>query len=339
MTTRRAALAGLAALAASPLLPAPSLARGLRKPERLRLGDTVGLVAPASAVSERQIADSLFTIRGMGLVPRLGKHIADTSGYLAGDDAARASDLNTMFADPDIRAIFAIRGGWGSARILPLLDWTMIRRNPKLVIGYSDITALHLAIAERAGFMTLHAPNASSSWPEHSWNSLWRLAFTGETPVLGGAAEEPGRPAPLGRTITQGRARGRLLGGNLTVLTALMGTPWMPDFDGAVLFLEDIGEAEYRIDRMLQQLSLAGVLGRLSGVIFGRCTSCATSDPDYEGFSLDEVLDTHLAPLNIPAFVGANIGHLANQLSLPHGGEVEIDAAARTIRLLEPVVG
>ena len=338
MTTRRGALGGLAALAASPLLPTPALSRGLRKPPRLRLGDTVGLVAPASAVSARQIADALFTIKGMGLVPRLGQHVADTSGYLAGSDVARAGDLDAMFADTDVRAIFAIRGGWGSARILPLLDWQAIRRSPKLVIGYSDITALHLAIAERAGFITLHAPNASSSWPEHSWNSLWRLAFTGETPVLGGAAEEPARPLPLGRTIAPGLARGRLLGGNLTVLTALMGTPWMPDFGGAILFLEDIGEAEYRIDRMLQQLSLAGVLGRLSGVVFGRCTSCTTSDPDYEGFSLDQVLDTHLAPLGIPAFVGANIGHLANQLSLPHGGEVEIDAAARTIRLMEPMV-
>ncbi|MBO9512259.1 LD-carboxypeptidase [Erythrobacter sp. A6_0] len=338
MTTRRAALGGLAALAASPLLPAPSLARGLRKPSRLRLGDTVGLVAPASAVSERQIANALFTVRGMGLVPRLGKHVADTSGYLAGDDAARASDLDTMFADPDISAIFAVRGGWGSARILPLLDWKTIRRNPKLLIGFSDLTALHLAIAKRAGFMSLHAPNAASSWPENSWNSLWRMAFTGETPVLGGTQEEPGRPLPLGRTITPGRARGRLLGGNLTVLTSLMGTPWLPDFDGAVLFLEDIAEAEYRIDRMLQHLSLAGVLGRLAGVVFGRCSACATTDPDYEGFSLDEVLDTHLAPLGIPAFVGANIGHLSNQLSLPHGGEVEIDAQARTIRLLEPMV-
>ncbi|MCH2486968.1 MAG: LD-carboxypeptidase [Erythrobacter sp.] len=338
MTTRRAALGGLAALAASPLLPAPAFARDLKKPPRLRLGDTVGLVAPASAVSERQIANALFTVRGMGLVPKLGAHVADTSGYLAGDDAARASDLNAMFADPEVRAIFAVRGGWGSARILPLLDWKTIRRNPKLLIGFSDITALHLAIAERAGFMTLHAPNAASSWPEHSWNSLWRLAFTGETPVLGGIAEEPDRPPPLGRTIAPGRARGRLLGGNLTVLTALMGTPWLPDFDGAVLFLEDIAEAEYRIDRMLQQLSLAGVLDRIAGVVFGRCSSCATRDPDYAGFSLDEVLDTHLAPLGIPAFVGANIGHLSNQLSLPHGGEVEIDAEARTIRLLEPMV-
>ena len=338
MTTRRAALGGLAALAASPLLPAPTRARSFRKPPRLRLGDTVGLVAPASAVSERQIANALFTVRGMGLVPKLGDHVADTSGYLAGTDAARASDLDAMFADPQVRAIFAIRGGWGSARILPLLDWTNIRRNPKLLIGYSDLTALHLAIAERAGFMTLHAPNAASSWPEHSWNSLWRLAFTGETPVLGGIAQEPDRPAPTGRTITSGIARGRLLGGNLTVLTALMGTPWLPNFDGAVLFLEDIAEAEYRIDRMLQQLALAGVLGQLAGVVFGRCSACATTDPDYAGFSLDEVLDTHLAPLGIPAFVGANIGHLGNQLSLPHGGAVEIDADARTIRLLEPMV-
>ena len=333
MIDRRTALGTLAGAPLALAFPFAAAARGRKLARRISLGDTVGLVAPASAVSASAIAASQHTVRGMGLVPQLGANVARTDGYLAGTDAQRAADLNAMFADDDIAAIFAIRGGWGGARLLELLDWEMIRRNPKLVIGYSDITSLHLAIAARAGFPTIHAPNASNSWPKASWESLWRLAFTGETPVL-----DMGERGPSARTITPGRARGKLLGGNLTVLSTLMGTPWVPDFDGAILFLEDVNEAEYRIDRMLQQLELAGVLKKLAGVIFGSCRSCASDDPGYAGLTLDTVLDQHLKPLGIPAFTGANIGHHRGQLSLPHGGEVEMDSEARTIRLISPIV-
>ena len=333
MIDRRTALGTLAGAPLALALPLSAAARDRKLARRISLGDTVGLVAPASAVSASAITASQHTIRGMGLVPKLGANVARTDGYLAGTDAQRAADLNAMFADEDIAAIFAIRGGWGGARLLELLDWEMIRRNPKLVIGYSDITSLHLAIAARAGFPTIHAPNASNSWPKASWESLWRLAFTGEMPVL-----DMGERGPSARTITPGRARGKLLGGNLTVLSTLMGTPWVPDFDGAILFLEDVNEAEYRIDRMLQQLDLAGVLKKLSGVIFGSCRSCASDDPGYAGLTLDTVLDQHLKPLGIPTFTGANIGHHRGQLSLPHCGEVEMDSEARTIRLLSPIV-
>ncbi len=258
-------------------------------------------------------------------------------GYLAGTDWERADDLNTMFASDDIRAIFAVRGGWGGARLLPLIDWNIVRANPKLLIGYSDTTALHLALARRAGFPTLHAPNAASRWSQQSWESLWRIAFAGGTPILGGqqVEDESGRSA---RTVTGGRARGKLLGGNLTVLSTLMGTPWLPDFDGAILFLEDVNEEEYRIDRMLQQLRLAGILDRVSGVVFGQCTKCSSDDPDYDGFTLDDLFDRYFGSLGVPVFTGANVGHVSNQLTLPVGVEVEIDADARTLRMLEPAV-
>ncbi|MEZ5681540.1 MAG: LD-carboxypeptidase [Erythrobacter sp.] len=311
----------------------------MRKPVRLGLGDTVGLVAPASALTlPDELNRAEHWIRGMGLAPRRGAHITEQDGYLAGTDAARAADLSAMFADPEVRAIFAIRGGWGGARILPLLDWDAIRANPKLLIGYSDTTALHLAIAARGGFATIHGPNAASRWEKASWESLWQLAFTGETPVLGGVGEEAdvGRP---GRTLSGGKAQGRLLGGNLTIISTLLGTPWMPDLRGAVLFVEDVNEAVYRVDRMLQQLKLSGILDGLSGVVFGQCTRCDPDDPEASGFSLDDVVDHHLGSLGIPAFTGANFGHVRNQLCLPHGAQVEIDADARTIRLLEPLVG
>jgi muramoyltetrapeptide carboxypeptidase len=334
MITRRGALAGLAAAS----LATPAWPRPTRRPPRLNLGDTVALVSPASTMGSNDGLDRAeYWIRGMGLVPKFGINAGGRHGYLAGTDEQRAADLNAAYADPEVKAVFAVRGGWGGARILPLLDWQTIRTNPKLLIGFSDITALHLAFAKRAGFATIHGGNATSSWRKQSWESLWRLAFAADTPTLGGTAmeAEAGRPA---RTIRGGKARGRLLGGNLTILSTLMGTPWLPDLNDAVLFLEDVNEAEYRVDRMFQQLKLAGVLDGLAGIIFGQCTSCATNEPDYAGFTLDQLIDHYCAPLGIPAVTGFNTGHIANQLSLPSGARVELDGNARTLRVLESIV-
>jgi len=338
MIARRTALGLLGGLAGAALMPSSLSAKAGRKPPRLRAGDTVGLVAPASALTLPDELDrAIHWITGMGLVPKLGQHVGEQYGYLAGTDAARASDLDAMFADPDVRAIFAIRGGWGGARILPLLDWNGIRDNPKLLIGYSDTTALHLAIAARAGFATLHAPNGASSWQKESWDSLWQIAFAAGTPVLGGAGVEDavGRPA---RTLTGGTARGRLLGGNLTILSTLMGTGWLPDFDGAILFVEDINEDPYRVDRMFQQLKLGGILDRVGGVIFGQCTRCGSPAPGSDTFTLDDVVDQYLGALGKPAIAGFDTGHVGNQLSLPVGVDVEFDATARTLRMLHPAV-
>ena len=338
MIARRTALGLLGGLAGAALMPGSLSAKAGRNPPRLRAGDTVGLVAPASALTLPDELDrAIHWITGMGLVPKLGQHVGEQYGYLAGTDAARASDLDAMFADPDVRAIFAIRGGWGGARILPLLDWNGIRDNPKLLIGYSDTTALHLAIAARAGFATLHAPNGASSWQKESWDSLWQIAFAAGTPVLGGAGVEDavGRPA---RTLTGGTARGRLLGGNLTILSTLMGTGWLPDFDGAILFVEDINEDPYRVDRMFQQLKLGGILDRVGGVIFGQCTRCGSPAPDSDTFTLDDVVDQYLGALGKPAIAGFDTGHVGNQLSLPVGVDVEFDATARTLRMLDPAV-
>jgi len=335
---RRSALGGLAAAAMAAPVAAPAAVRkGARRlPDFLDPGDTVGLVSPASAIDPEEGLDRAeHWIRGMGLVPKVGPNAGSRYGYLAGTDAQRAADFNAMVVDPDVTAIFAVRGGWGAARILPLIDWDAVRANPKLLIGYSDVTALHLAYAARAGFATIHGGNATSSWRPVQWESLWQLAFAGARPVLGGAGVEAAT-GRAGRTITPGRARGRLLGGNMTIVSTMMGTDWLPDLTGAILFLEDVGEAEYRVDRMFQQLKLAGVLDGLAGVVFGQCTDCTTAG---SGFTLDQVIDQHLAPLGVPAFTGASFGHVGNQICLPSGAEVELDADARTIRLLRPIVG
>jgi muramoyltetrapeptide carboxypeptidase len=340
MLSRRTTIRSLGGALAALALPGLAPARSASQLRRLKPGDTVGLIAPASSDDEpAHLENALATVRGMGLVPKLGRHVSDRYGYLSGTDRDRAADINAMFADDGVRAIFSVRGGWGSARLLPLLDWNLIRSHPKLLVGFSDVTALHLAFAARAGFPSIHAPNVSNRWDAISWQSFWQIAFDGEAPVLG----EPADDQPAGdlwqtTTIRGGRASGRLLGGNLTVLSTLMGTPWVPDFAGAILFLEDVGEAEYRIDRMMNQLALGGVLSKVAGVVFGQCTRCTEGYADYAGFTVPQVLHQHVAKLGVPAFFGANIGHISNQLSLPVGARVEMDANAGTIRLLQPVV-
>ncbi len=343
--SRRQIMAGLAALlSAPPVVAAPGAASypPHRKPPRLRVGDTVGLIEPASASDEPfQIQLVEEAIVAMGLKPKRAAHILNKYGYLAGADKDRAADVNAMFADKDVKAIFAVRGGWGSARLLPYLDWNIIRANPKLLTGFSDITALHMAIAAKAGFTTLHGPNAGSAWGKSSWDSFRAIAFDGATPLFQNPEGEEDRLVQRRwRTRVlgsgKGKAQGRLLGGNLTVLTALAGTPYLPSFDGAILFLEDVDEAEYRIDRMLTQIGQAGVLKNLKGVVFGQCTDC--TNKTGSAFTLNDVLTQHLGWLGIPAYQGAWFGHITDQFTLPVGGLAEIDADAGTLRLLEPVV-
>ncbi|MCI4590360.1 LD-carboxypeptidase [Sphingobium sp. BYY-5] len=336
-----AGMAGMGAMLGA--VPAPAMAAaGLTRPPRLRQGDTVGLIEPAGFTDDAFDLDlARETITAMGLNPTPARHLTARYGYLAGEDADRAADVNAMFADPEVRAVFAVRGGWGCARILPLLDFATIRKNPKLLVGFSDITALHLAFAAKAGFTTIHGPNASSSWGSYSWDAFRAVAFDGATPTFANPVGHEDRLVQRAgriRTFGPGVTRGRLLGGNLTVLAALMGTPWLPDFSGAILFIEDVSEQPYRIDRMLTQLSLAGVLGKLAGVVFGQCTDCGPAGASFGGFTLSEVLQQHLEPLGIPAFQGGQFGHVANQYSLPLGVQAEMDATAGTIRLLEPAV-
>lgn len=342
MMQRREALATIGAAGVALGLPAPALsATATRKPRRLRAGERVALVKPAGFVADDfDLQLTIEAITAMGLVPVPGPHWKDRFGYLAGTDRDRAADLNAAFADDSISAILAVRGGWGSARILPLLDWKAIRANPKLLVGFSDITALHLAIQARGGFPTIHGPNAGSSWSRFSYGAFRDLVFDGKLPLyrnLPGDDDRLVQRKGRTRTIRPGKAEGRLLGGNLTVLAHLIGTPWLPSFQGAILFLEDVDEAEYRIDRMLTQLGQAGILRGLAGVVFGQCTDC-NAKGGGSGFTLGDVLRQHLEPLGIPAYSGAMFGHVDDQFSLPVGCRAEIDADAGTIRLLESPV-
>lgn len=333
-----ALLAGAPAAGLAATTAAPGTARLL--PRSLSPGDTVALVSPSAAVAEPldlQLAREVMEALGLRVVT--GAHYADRRGHLAGDDAARAGDLNAAFADPAVAAIVCTRGGSGAARLLPLLDYDAIRANPKPLLGYSDITALHCAIQARTGLVTFHGPIGSGSWNRFNVDQFERLFFKRELMQYRNSVDTDDELVPRRnrtRTITGGTARGELVGGNLTVLTALAGSPYLPDFNGKILFLEDVDEAPYRIDRMLSTLKLMGALDRIAGFIFGECTGCTPGD-GYGSLTLDQLFADYIAPLKIPAFRGAMIGHIREQFIVPVGGRVEMDADAGTFRLLEPV--
>ncbi len=316
--------------------------RKLVKPRRLRPGDLVALINPAGATAHRvEVQIVTESLQALGLKVKQADHLMDRYGYLAGTDAERAADVNAQFADPSVAGVVAVRGGWGCARILPLLDFDAIAENPKVLVGYSDVTALLLAVHSITGLVTFHGPVGLGPWNRFTVDYFKRILFDGE-PVL------YSNPTAVGDNLTQvtdrvqtispGKARGPLLGGNLTVLSAIVGSRYLPDWDGAILFLEDINEYIYRIDRMLTQLQLAGVLDRISGLIFGKCTDCEPGEGGYGSLTLDQVFDDHIRPLEVPAYQGAMIGHIRDKFTLPEGIPVEIDADKGTIQLLEPPV-
>ena len=302
------------------------------KPRRLRTGDTVGLISPASQINPEDIESIKNLLEKQGLKVKLGAHIFDRYGYLAGKDADRAADVNAMFADREVKAVLTTRGGWGVNRILDLLDYQLIRKNPKIIVGYSDITSLLLSIYARSGIITFHGPVGISTWNRFSLSYFQRIISQGKAIIM----RNP-RDIPV-ETITPGKARGRLLGGNLSVITAAIGSAYLPAWQGAILFVEEIGEDIYRVDRMLTQLKLAGILDQLAGFIFAQCTNCTEQEEDEPYFTLGQVLADQIKPLGIPAWYGAAIGHIEDKFTVPVGLEVEIDAALGWIRMLEPAV-
>jgi muramoyltetrapeptide carboxypeptidase len=302
------------------------------KPPRLQVGDTVGLVAPAGIIEQKDIEDATKTFSELGLKVKLGKHILERYGYLAGTDIQRANDINTMFADKSVKAIIAMRGGWGCNRILSLLNYIDIRNHPKIILGYSDITSLLLAINARSRIVTFHGAVATSNWNEFTLSYLKPILFNGESVTMENLKTEEGRI----QVINPGKAKGKLVGGNLSVLCSMVGSPYLPAWNRRILFAEDIGEDVYRIDRMLAQLKNAGILNQISGFIFGQCTNCKPGDEPT--FNLNQVLNDRFQSLKIPAFYGSMIGHIKNKFTIPLGVEVEMDAVAGTIKMLESAV-
>ena len=309
-------------------------------PQGLKEGDTVGVVSPSSAIFETEPYEiAKENLEAMGLKVKFGEFVKGRYGHLAGTDEERAEELNEMFRDENIQAVMALRGGSGAARILDKLDYETIKNNPKIFIGYSDITALHLAIYEKTGLVTFHGPLAVSTWNSFSFDYFKRLLFDKEKITFTNPTDKGDNLVQIEnriRTIREGEATGRLIGGNLSVLTGIMGSEYFPsDWEGNILYLEDVGEQIYAVDRMMSQLQLGGVLDKISGFVFGKCTSCNPGGSGYGSLTMEEVIDHYIKPLNIPAFSGAMIGHIDDNVTIPNGLEAKINATKGSIELLE----
>ncbi|MCB9867864.1 MAG: LD-carboxypeptidase [Phycisphaerales bacterium] len=318
-------------------------------PEALQRGDTIAFVAPAGPLDRTRMELARQRLEDMGFHVRVPSDLYRTRGYLAGPDETRAAELMAAFADPEVKAIFPGTGGYGVTRMLDRLDYDVIRRNPKVFIGFSDITGLHLAIQKKTGLVTFHSPNpmwglgSDGNLKPFSADCFWRAllaerycAADGEPLPPGYAYELPADVAPT-KVLAPGVARGRLTGGNLSLVAALMGTPYEIETRGRVLFLEDVGERPYRIDRYLSQLRLGGKLDGVAAVILGQFRDCAPK-PDEDSLSLDEVIADYFGGLGVPVITNFPAGHVANNATLPLGALVEVDADHNRVAVLENLV-
>lgn len=313
------------------------------RPPRLNFGDTVGIIAPASPPPNPDAIDRCVTaLEKLGFKPKPGANIRKRNGFLAGSDRERAADLMRMFTDKKVKAIFTLRGGYGSARILSLLDYAIIRAHPKIFVGYSDITSLHCALLKRANLVSFHGPTLNFHFSENS-----PCAFTIQSLLRALMNPEPagsicqGNAEKAVHVIRGGNASGQLIGGNLSVLCTTIGTPFQPSFRGKILFLEDIGEAPYRLDRMLTHLLNAGLLQQVAGVSVGINKDCVDARAKNAGEfrqAVDDVLRERLSPLQIPVVTGLPFGHIRENATLPFGAKARLDATKGDLQILAAAV-
>ncbi len=307
-------------------------------PPRLHPGDVVGLVTPSSAVADpARLEAGVRYLESTGLRVKIASNVGKVDGYLAGSDPERADDLREMFWTPTVKGVFALRGGYGATRILPLLDFQHFSSQPKIVVGYSDITALLLSMYRESSLITFHGPmvavDFATATDPRTEEQFWDILF-GRTPRPSFAVADDAKRTVL----SPGIAKGRLLGGNLTLLATLVGTPYIPDFSGSLLFLEEIGEEPYRVDRMLTQLLQAGVFRGVNAVLAGQFTDCVPKNPTQPSRSVDDILRSLSERLSVPFVAGCRFGHVANPLTIPVGAMAELDASTSLLRMLEPVV-
>ncbi len=306
--------------------------------KKLKFGDTIGFVAPSGAIREEgAIERAAAETERMGFKVKFGAGNHARYGYLAGNDAARARDINDMFRDDEVDAVFCLRGGYGAMRILDQIDFDVIRANPKVFVGFSDITALHIAMLNKAGLATFHGPMAASNWAnspldDFSRESMYRVLMNAEP-----AGEMPNPPEYPRETIASGAAEGQLVGGNLMLIASSLGTPWEIDTKGRILFIEEVGEKTYSVDRMLTQLRLAGKFDDCAGVVFGNFNNC---NVEYEqfGLTLDEIIRDVVVPSGKPILGGVRCGHCRPNMTLPFGVNCRMDADRQTLTILESAV-
>jgi len=311
------------------------------KPNRLKIGARVGLIAPSSPIPMNRWQQTIRNLEGMGFeLVYDEKTVLAKYGYLAGKDKVRAREVNRMFADKSVDAIWCVRGGYGSARILPMLDYDLIKENPKVIIGYSDVTALLHGIFLETGLVGFHGPVGASRFTKYSTKHATSVLMTPQERYEIPYPEENLKEEDVSYqpfVINSGNAIGQLVGGNLTLVTSLLGTPYELDTKDKLVFLEDIGEKPYRIDRMLTQLLLAGKLQDAAGVVLGVFSDCQAGAHDTS-LSLRETMEDRFSNLGIPVIYGMSFGHIGNNFTLPIGINAELNTSTKALTLLESAV-
>ncbi|MGQ9643233.1 MAG: S66 peptidase family protein [Ignavibacterium sp.] len=308
------------------------------KPARLKKGDTIGLISPASSPDDlSKVEESTKYFEKLGYKVKIGKNVGNYRGYLAGTDEERLEDLHSMFSDKTVKAIMCLRGGYGAFRLLDKINYKMIQKNPKIFVGYSEITALQNAIFSKTGLITFAGPmpavdfvNSISPFTEE-W--FWKVVTSNKK--IGKVKYPENSKLPF---INKGTANARILGGNLAVFSTMLGTEFFPDMKDKILLLEDIDEKPYKIDRMLNQLRLAKVFKGLKGVILGRFVECYEQDPNKKTLSLGEVIEHYFKVLKIPTIYTFPHGHIKDFITIPMGLKIGLNATKGTVEFLESAV-
>lgn len=300
-------------------------------PNRLFQGDTIGIISPAGPVNSEDLRKGIPFFTKLGLRVQLGRHVEQIHGYFAGTDEERLADFHEMIASPHIKAIFCARGGYGTAKIVPYLDYKLIQRNPKIIWGYSDITYLHTAIRKMTGLVTFHGPMVASDIAKEDFDSLSKIMFQQLFQPTSLTYTEHISPLHI---ISPGKAEGVLVGGNLSVLRSTIGTPYEIDVKDKILFIEDIGEDPYKVDSMLQQLVLSGKLEEARAIIIG---DFSEADTEIHSFTMEEVFRHYFSDINIPVMGGFKIGHCFPHFAVPLGVKASICTERKQLTILPGV--
>ncbi|MCA1058818.1 LD-carboxypeptidase [Rossellomorea aquimaris] len=299
------------------------------KPSKLKKGDMVGVIAPASPPKMEPLQKAIRFLEELGLQVRLGKSVHEKYGYLAGEDQVRLEDIHEMFEDREVKAIFCACGGFGTGRIASRLDYELIRRNPKIFWGYSDITFLHTSIHQQTGLVTFHGPMLSSDIGLDDVHEASKESF--QQLFQAGPVDYSYDKTKL-ETVVEGKASGSVIGGNLTLLVSTLGTPFEVDTKGKILFIEDIDEEPYKVDRMVNQLKMADKFKDAAGIIIGDFKNCIPKKRE-SSLTLDEVLTEHVSSAGKPVMKGFNIGHSSPNIAIPIGSVGTMNTFDHTLKI------
>lgn len=330
-----AALSGMAVIGFSSFINLEEKQRpSAIKAPALKRGDLIAVTSPAGALRDAETAHEFKKkLEDLGFRVKMGESVFSKEGYLAGSDDLRSRELMQLITDKNVNAIVAMKGGYGCARILDKIDYDIIRQHPKIIMGFSDITSLINAIYEKSGLICFHGPVGNSSWGDFTMKYVESVLMEAHSTHY-----YPGKKAEDQiRTISPGEADGILVGGNLSVFCSMIGTPYLPDPNGKILFLEEVKEEPFRIDRMLAQLKLSGYLQSLKGIVIGKFRDCVAEEKEFE-IKTEVLFDTYFKSLGIPVYSGAMIGHISDKYTLPIGANVRMNANKGEMQLLEPAV-